>query len=86
MKGCGKLGEEANARNQVRKLESRLSNHSRFWCNLGALRFASPDDIARAIAFLADPQESGFINGHALVVDGGWIADESWEALRLRHR
>jgi NAD(P)-dependent dehydrogenase (short-subunit alcohol dehydrogenase family) len=49
-------------------------------------RFASPDDIARAIAFLADPQESGFINGHALVVDGGWTADGSWESLRLRHR
>jgi NAD(P)-dependent dehydrogenase (short-subunit alcohol dehydrogenase family) len=49
-------------------------------------RFASPDDIARAIAFLADPQESGYINGHALVVDGGWTADGSWESLRLRHR
>jgi NAD(P)-dependent dehydrogenase (short-subunit alcohol dehydrogenase family) len=49
-------------------------------------RFASPDDVARAIAFLADSQESGYINGHALVVDGGWIADGSWEALRLRHR
>jgi NAD(P)-dependent dehydrogenase (short-subunit alcohol dehydrogenase family) len=49
-------------------------------------RFASPDDIARAIAFLADPQESGFINGHALAVDGGWTADGSWESLRLRHR
>lgn len=49
-------------------------------------RFASPDDIARAIAFLADPQESGFINGHALAVDGGWTADGSWETLRLRHR
>lgn len=49
-------------------------------------RFASPDDVARAIAFLADAQESGYINGHALVVDGGWIADESWETLRLRHR
>jgi NAD(P)-dependent dehydrogenase (short-subunit alcohol dehydrogenase family) len=49
-------------------------------------RFASPDDIARAIAFLSDPHESGFINGHALVVDGGWTADGSWEALRLRHR
>jgi NAD(P)-dependent dehydrogenase (short-subunit alcohol dehydrogenase family) len=35
-------------------------------------RFASPDDIANAIAFLADPQQSGFINGHTLVVDGGW--------------
>jgi len=49
-------------------------------------RFASPDDVARAIAFLADAQESGYINGHALVVDGGWIADGSWETLRLRHR
>src|SRR6202043_3931478 len=34
-------------------------------------RFATPDDIAKAIAFLADPQESGFVNGHALAVDGG---------------
>jgi NAD(P)-dependent dehydrogenase (short-subunit alcohol dehydrogenase family) len=49
-------------------------------------RFATPDDIARAIAFLADERESGFINGHALSVDGGWTADGSWESLRLRHR
>jgi NAD(P)-dependent dehydrogenase (short-subunit alcohol dehydrogenase family) len=49
-------------------------------------RFASPDDIAKAIAFLADPQESGFVNGHALAVDGGWTADGSWQSLRLRHR
>jgi NAD(P)-dependent dehydrogenase (short-subunit alcohol dehydrogenase family) len=49
-------------------------------------RFASPDDIARAIAFLADERESGFVNGHALAVDGGWTADGSWETLRLRHR
>jgi NAD(P)-dependent dehydrogenase (short-subunit alcohol dehydrogenase family) len=49
-------------------------------------RFASPDDIAKAIAFLADPQQSGFINGHTLAVDGGWTADGSWESLRLRHR
>ena len=49
-------------------------------------RFASPDDIAKAIAFLADPEESAFINGHALAVDGGWTSDGSWESLRLRHR
>lgn len=49
-------------------------------------RFASPDDIASAIAFLADPAQSGFINGHTLSVDGGWFADASWESLRLRHR
>jgi NAD(P)-dependent dehydrogenase (short-subunit alcohol dehydrogenase family) len=49
-------------------------------------RFATPDDIANAIAFLADPAQSGFINGHTLSVDGGWFADASWESLRLRHR
>jgi NAD(P)-dependent dehydrogenase (short-subunit alcohol dehydrogenase family) len=49
-------------------------------------RFASPDDVANAIAFLADPKQSGFINGHALPVDGGWTSDGSWESLRLRHR
>jgi NAD(P)-dependent dehydrogenase (short-subunit alcohol dehydrogenase family) len=49
-------------------------------------RFASPDDIAHAIAFLADEKESAFINGHTLVVDGGWTADGSWESVRLRKR
>lgn len=49
-------------------------------------RFATPGDVARAIAFLADDEESGFINGHALAVDGGWTADASWQSLRLRKR
>jgi NAD(P)-dependent dehydrogenase (short-subunit alcohol dehydrogenase family) len=49
-------------------------------------RFASPDDIARAILFLADPAQSGFVNGHALVVDGGWTSDGSWQSLRMRKR
>jgi NAD(P)-dependent dehydrogenase (short-subunit alcohol dehydrogenase family) len=49
-------------------------------------RFASPDDVARAIAFLADEGECGFVNGHTLSVDGGWAADASWESVRLRKR
>ena len=49
-------------------------------------RFATPDDVAHAIAFLADERESSFVNGHALSVDGGWAADGSWESLRLSHR
>jgi NAD(P)-dependent dehydrogenase (short-subunit alcohol dehydrogenase family) len=49
-------------------------------------RFATPDDIAQAIAFLADPAQSGFVNGHTLSVDGGWAADGSWESLRIKHR
>jgi len=49
-------------------------------------RFATPDDIANAIAFLADPSQSGFVNGHTLSVDGGWAADGGWERLRLQKR
>ncbi|HEX4284967.1 MAG TPA: SDR family oxidoreductase [Terracidiphilus sp.] len=49
-------------------------------------RFATPEDIARAVAFLADPVESAFVNGHCLSVDGGWASDGSWESLRLKKR
>ena len=47
-------------------------------------RFAKPEDVARAIAFLA--QEDSFINGASLPVDGGWIADASWDDLRVKKR
>lgn len=49
-------------------------------------RFASPGDVANAILFLADATKSGFINGAALTVDGGWTADGSWESLRRSHQ
>lgn len=49
-------------------------------------RFARPEDVARAIAFLADGNESGFVNGATLTVDGGWSSDGSWESVRLRKR
>jgi NAD(P)-dependent dehydrogenase (short-subunit alcohol dehydrogenase family) len=49
-------------------------------------RFATPEDVARAIAFLADPAQSSFVNGHCLSVDGGWAADGSWDRLRLENR
>jgi NAD(P)-dependent dehydrogenase (short-subunit alcohol dehydrogenase family) len=49
-------------------------------------RFASPEDIARAILFLADPEWSGFVNGVALPVDGGWTSDGSWQSLRMKKR
>ena len=49
-------------------------------------RFARPDDVAEAIAFLLDDERGAFINGVSLPVDGGWIADASWERLRLRTR
>ena len=49
-------------------------------------RFATPDDVARAIAFLADDTQSSFVNGHTLTVDGGWSSDGSWESVRLSKR
>src|SRR5580693_7190868 len=49
-------------------------------------RFATTGDVAEAIAFLIDDERGGFINGVSLPVDGGWIADASWDALRTRTR
>jgi NAD(P)-dependent dehydrogenase (short-subunit alcohol dehydrogenase family) len=49
-------------------------------------RFARPADVAEAIAFLADSDRNGFINGITLPVDGGWMADGGWNGLRLRTR
>jgi NAD(P)-dependent dehydrogenase (short-subunit alcohol dehydrogenase family) len=49
-------------------------------------RFARPEDVAAAIGFLADAAMHGFVNGVSLPVDGGWMADASWDALRMRTR
>jgi NAD(P)-dependent dehydrogenase (short-subunit alcohol dehydrogenase family) len=49
-------------------------------------RFARPQDVAQAIAFLADSERNGFINGVSLPVDGGWISDASWNGLRVGTR
>ncbi len=49
-------------------------------------RFARPQDIAEAIAWLCDDTKSGFVNGVALPVDGGWTSDGSWQSLRLKQR
>lgn len=49
-------------------------------------RFARPEDIAQAIAFLADGTQSGFVNGVSLPVDGGWMSDASWTSLRVSTR
>ena len=49
-------------------------------------RFARPEDVASAIAFLADSEHNSFVNGISLPVDGGWTADNSWDALRINAR
>jgi NAD(P)-dependent dehydrogenase (short-subunit alcohol dehydrogenase family) len=37
-------------------------------------RYGEPHEIARAAAFLIDDEQSGYITGHVLAVDGGFLA------------
>ena len=46
-------------------------------------RAGLPDDIAQAALWLAS-EDSTFVNGHALVVDGGLTGGRSWSESQLR--
>ncbi|MGW3416043.1 SDR family oxidoreductase [Streptomyces sp. NPDC000888] len=45
----------------------------------GARRAGTPDDIASAAAFLTGP-DSAFITGNDLLVDGGTVSAQRWNA------
>lgn len=57
-------------------LKERLENLAR---NTVSGRIGTPEEIARAIYFLADHQQSSFMTGQALIVDGGATARLSTE-------
>ena len=40
-------------------------------------RFGEPDEIARAVLWLANDEDSSFVTGTTLTVDGGWTA-QGW--------
>jgi NAD(P)-dependent dehydrogenase (short-subunit alcohol dehydrogenase family) len=50
-----------------------------FLCNLQPIKRAGlPEDVATAVLWLAS-DDSTFVNGHALVVDGGFIGGRLWQ-------
>lgn len=57
-------------------IDERLDNLARKTVNG---RVGKPEEIAHAIYFLADPEQSSFMTGQALVVDGGATARLSTE-------
>ena len=62
----GKKKLSRQARYNKKRKEQILSR-------IPAGRWGEPQDLAGAIIFLASPA-SDYVNGHVLVVDGGWLA------------
>jgi NAD(P)-dependent dehydrogenase (short-subunit alcohol dehydrogenase family) len=64
----------------VAELQGPFGTHIQSMIDLsGARRAGTPDDIAAAAAFLTGP-ESSFITGNDILIDGGAVAAQRWNA------
>jgi 2-deoxy-D-gluconate 3-dehydrogenase len=54
-------------------LRDDAARNAEITARIPAGRWGEPEDLAGAVVFLASPA-SDYVNGHVLVVDGGWMA------------
>ena len=59
--------------NNTAALRADVERNRQILERIPAGRWGAPDDLAGAVVFLAS-SASDYVNGHALVVDGGWLA------------
>jgi 2-deoxy-D-gluconate 3-dehydrogenase len=57
----------------TRALQDDEARSAQILARIPAGRWGEPEDIAGAAVFLASPA-SDYVNGHILVVDGGWMS------------
>jgi 2-deoxy-D-gluconate 3-dehydrogenase len=57
----------------TQRLQDDPARNAEISARIPAGRWGEPSDIAGAVVFLASPA-SDYVNGHVLVVDGGWMA------------
>jgi NAD(P)-dependent dehydrogenase (short-subunit alcohol dehydrogenase family) len=68
----------------LQELQGPVGQHIQSMIDLsGARRVGTPDDIAGVAAFLAGP-DSSFITGNDLLVDGGAVVAQRWNAAAPR--
>ena len=61
------------ATDNTKPLREDAKRSAELMARIPAQRWAEPEDIAGAAVFLAS-DAAAYVNGHALVVDGGWMA------------
>jgi 2-deoxy-D-gluconate 3-dehydrogenase len=61
------------ATDNTQRLRDDPARSAEISARIPAGRWGRPDDLAGAVVFLASPA-ADYVNGHVLVVDGGWMA------------